>query len=149
MESFNAQFCVSCQDVSREKGSLEAKVSPISPNDLPLPVAIAPLSLSHKPIVRVRCAATIDKKPFVMEFVLCTSRKSDDMPITLPYVVYHHWNLLTQQFLEFTVTPEMNPAEPVVYTEGDNSRMAVIKLREMPIQRILLQAIEAYKLTIA
>lgn len=149
MESFNAQFCASCQDISRVKESLEAKVSPISPNDLPLPMAISPLSLSHNPLVRIRCVATIERKPFVMEFVLCTSSKSDDMPTTLPYVVYHHWNLLSQQFLEFTVTPEMNPAEPVVYTEGDNSRMAVTKLREMPIQRILLQAIEAYKIIVA
>lgn len=148
MELFHVQFCTSCQDVARRKESLEAKVSPVNPENLPLPAAVSPLSKYHQPLLHARCTATIDRKPFLMEFVLCTDGNSDNFPVPAPYVVYHHWNLFSQQFMEFTVTPEMSPLDPVVYTEGDASRLAVKKLREMPIQKILLQAVKTYKITI-
>ena len=147
IEFFHAQFCNSCRDISRKKGSLEAKVAPVNPKSS-LPIAVSPLSKFHRPLVHARCSATIGRKPFIMEFVLCTDENSDDLPIALPYVVYHYWNFTTQQYLEFTVTSEMSPAEPVVYTEGDDSKMAVTRLREMPIQKILLQAIREYSIVL-
>lgn len=146
IQSVSSQFCASCQDIAREKGSIEAKVSRVNPEDLPLPLAISPISSSHQPLLYARCAATIAGKPFLYEFALCVGKDSEDLPISTPYVSYHHWNLTTQQFLEFTVSLEMNPAEPVAYTEGEGSVLAVGQLRGMPIQSILLQAIQACKI---
>lgn len=148
IQTFSTQFCASCQDIAREKGSVEAKVSCVNPENLPLPLAISPLSLSHLPLIYAHCSATIAGKPFIYEFVLCEGKGSEDLPMSAPYVIYHHWHLFTQQFLEFTVTPDMSLAEPVVYTEGEGSISAVTQLRGMPIQSILLQALQTYEIAL-
>ena len=144
IQSLQAQFCSSCQNVAVEKDSMKVNLSPVSSNNLPLPVAVSPLSASHQVLLHAHCEATIDGKPFLMEFTLCSGKGSEDMPVPSAYVVYHHWNLFSQQYLEFTVTPEMSPDSPIVYTEGDGSRMAVMMLKRMPLQNILLQGIKAY-----
>ena len=141
------QYCTSCQGVNTVKESLEVKVTPITSNDPVLQITISPISPSHKALLKVHCEATIAKKPFLMEFTLCSGKDADDLPLAVPYVVYHHWNLSTQEFLEFTVTADMCPDAPVVYTEGDISNEAVMKLREMQIlQKILLQATSSPKI---
>lgn len=144
IQSFQVQFCVTCKDVANKKEAMKVSVSPVRPNNLPLPVAVSPLSASHQALIHAHCEATIAGKPFLMEFTLCTGKDSKDMPVLSPYVVYHHWNLFSQQYLEFTVTPEMIPDAPIVYTVGDGSKMAVMMLKEMPLQKILLQAIATY-----
>ena len=144
IQSIPIQYCVSCQGVDQIKGSMEAKVKVVSQDDQqPLPLALSSLSTTHQALVTVHCEATVLNRPLLMEFALFTAKNTQDLPMESAYVVYHLWNLFSQQFLEFTVSADMCPSEPVIYTEGEMSKMAVIQLREMPIQKILLQTVQS------
>lgn len=81
--------------------------------------------------------------PLLMQrFTLCSGRSSPDLQFEPLYVSYRHWTPLAQHFLEFTLTEDMVPDEPVPFTnEGDGVECAVIELRQGPISKILNQGL--------
>ena len=144
-ETFPVSFCSNCQHLYTEKRTnLATKVHIVEVGDPILPVAVSPLSHSHKALLYIECEATTSKgAPVLMRMTLCSGKQSDDLPIELPYVVYHFWTLFQQQFLEFTVSETMIPYEPISYTaEANASEKAVMDLKDGPISNILNQAIQ-------
>ena len=144
-EAFPVSFCSNCQHLYTEKKTnLATKVRIVEPGDPILPVAVSPLSHSHKALLYIECEATTSKgAPVLMRMTLCSGKQSNDLPIEAPYVMYHFWTLFQQQFLEFTVSETMIPYEPVPYTaEANTSEKAVKDLKDGPISNILNQAIQ-------
>ena len=143
-EALPVCFCSSCQHLYTEKKTnLATKVRIVEEGDSMLPIAVSPLSHSHKALLYIECEATTSKgAPVLMRMTLCSGKKSADLPIEAPYVMYHFWTLFKQQFLEFTVSETMIPCESIPYTEASASGKAVIDLRDGPISNILNQAVQ-------
>lgn len=143
-EAFPVCFCSSCQHLYTEKKTnLATRVRIVEEGDTTLPVAVSPLSRSHKALLYIECEATTSKgAPVLMRMTLCSGKKSDDLPIEMPYVMYHFWTLFQQQFLEFTVSETMIPYEPIPYTEANASEKAVMDQKDGPISNILNQAMQ-------
>ena len=139
-------FCSKCQHHYTEKKSqLVTKVHVPETGD-PVPLAVAPLASSHRALLYVACQFTTGKgAPVLMRMALCSGKHSETFPIEAPYVMYHFWTLFQQQFLEFTVSPDMTPNKPVAYTETSNSQKAFSEHKEGPIQNVLNEAIKAAK----
>ena len=137
-------FCSDCQHLYIEKKTtLVTKVHVLKAGDPLIPLAVSPLSSSHKALLYFVCETTTSKgAPVLMRMTLCSGKHSDDLPIEAPYVMYHDWTLLHQQFLEFTVSQDMIPDHPVTYTEGRMSEATVIELRKGPVRQILVQGIQ-------
>ena len=137
-------FCSDCQHLyTNKKSVLATKVRALNADEPELPVAVSPLSSSHKALLYIVCEATTGEgAPVLMRMTLCSGKNSEDLPIEAPYVVYHFWTLSHQQFLEFTVTQDMLPDRPVPYTEAGMSRTALTQLRDGPVRQILIQSIQ-------
>lgn len=136
-------FCSKCQHLYTEKKSaLVTKVHPIKAGDSALPIAISPLSSSHNALLYIVCEGTISDAPIVMRLTLCSGKYSEHLTIEAPYVMFHFWTLFRQVFLEFTITEDMLPDQPVPYSEGELSNSLLEQYRAMPINQIIMQGIQ-------
>ena len=137
-------FCSNCQQLYTEKKTqLVTKVRVVQKTDgQTIPLAVTPLSSTHKALLYIRCESTSGKGlPVLMRMTLCSGKDSENLPVEAPYVMYHFWTLFQQQFLEFTVSRGMVPNKPVAYTETSMSEKAVTELKEGPIHNVLNQGI--------
>lgn len=137
-------FCSSCQNIYLvKKTQLETKVHLVNTENPLVPAAVSPLSHSHRALLHIHCEATISGgMPLLMQATLCSGKESTDLPLESPYIVYHHWTVFHQTFLEFTISPDLYPDSPVPYTEGSASQTAITDLRNGPIRQILVQALK-------
>ena len=137
-------FCSSCQNIYLvKKTQLETKVHLVNAENPLVPAAVSPLSHSHQALLHIHCEATISGgMPLLMQATLCSGKESTDLPLESPYIVYHHWTIFHQTFLEFTISPDLYPDSPVPYTEGSASQTAITDLRNGPIRQILVQALK-------
>ena len=100
--------------------------------DFPIPEKhmpkCGPVSGSHKKVLHVFSKRTIDNTPCQEEIALCLGDGSDGYLLNKPYAVYYTRTIFWQLAVEFFVSEDMSPSEPLPFAIHN------VKTKEMILQ---------------
>lgn len=109
----------------------------------------APISKGHAKLLHIFITAeSVTGYPVEMEMALCIAEASEDIPNKSMYVVQCSRSAQQQYFLEFYVTDELAPKEPLQYLKNNaTAKQSVEKLRNSGTVQSCLQRATLYMYT--